>query len=131
MERIRIIVQAEPIPLARARFSGRHCYQPKRNREYREVVQQAARLAMDGAEPLKGEVSATVKLYRRFKPTARNFGDCDNHLKALLDALNGTAFEDDRQIVRCLVEKFTDKGNPRAEILLETFRPQVGERKER
>ena len=127
MERIRILVQAEPVPLARARFSGRHCYQPKRNREYREVVQQAARLAMGGREPLKGEVSATVKLYRKYKPTARNFGDCDNHLKALLDALNGTAFEDDRQVVRCLVEKFTDKGNPRAEIELETFPPQAGE----
>ena len=125
MERIRIVVQAEPVPLARARFSGRHCYQPKRNREYREVVQQAARLAMNGAEPLKGEVSAVIKLYRRFKPTARNYGDCDNHLKALLDALNGTAFEDDRQIVRCLVEKFTDKGNPRTEIELETFSTQV------
>ena len=127
MERIRILVQAEPVPLARARFSGRHCYQPKRNVEYREVVQQAARLAMNGAEPLKGEVSAVIKLYRRFKTTARNFGDVDNHLKALLDALNGTAFEDDRQIVRCLVEKFTDKGNPRAEIVLETFSPQAGE----
>ena len=125
MERIRIVVQAEPVPLARARFSGRHCYQPKRNREYREVVQQAARLAMNGAEPLKGEVSAVIKLYRRFKPTARNYGDCDNHLKALLDALNGTAFEDDRQIVRCLVEKFTDKGNPRKEIELETLSTQV------
>lgn len=127
MERIRIIIPAEPVPLARARFSGRHCYQPKRNREYREVVQQAARLAMNGAEPLKGEVSAVIKLYRRFKTTARNFGDCDNHLKALLDALNGTAFEDDRQVVRCLVEKHMDKDNPRAEIVLETFCPQTSE----
>ena len=127
MERIRIMVPSEPVPAARPRFGGRHCYQPKRNREYRAVVQQAARLAMDGAEPLKGEVSAVIKLYRRFKPAARNYGDCDNHLKALLDALNGTAFEDDRQVVRCLVEKFTDKDNPRAEIILETFRPQVGE----
>ena len=122
MERIRIVVPTEPVPLARARFSGRHCYQPKRNREYREVVQQAARSAMDGRKPLSGEVSATVKLYRRYKTTARNYGDSgDNHLKSLLDALNGTAFEDDRQIVRCLVEKHTDKDNPRAEIELETF----------
>ena len=126
MERIKIIVQAEPVPLARPRFSGRHCYQPKRNREYRAVVQQAARLAMNGAEPLKGEVSATVKLYRRYKPTARNYGDVDNHLKSLFDGLNQIAIEDDRQIVRCLVEKHADKGNPRAEIVLETFPPQVG-----
>ena len=125
MERIRILVPTEPVPLARVRFSGRHCYQPKRNREYRAVVQQAARSAMGNLPPLQGEIAATVKLYRRYKPTARNYGDCDNHLKALLDALNGTAFEDDRQIVRCLVEKFTDKGNPRTEIELETFSTQV------
>ena len=127
MERIRIVVQAEPVPLARARFSGRHCYQPKRNREYREVVQQAARLAMNGAEPLKGEVSATVKLYRRYKPTARSYGDCDNHAKAILDGLNQIAIEDDAQIIRLSVEKHTDAKHPRAEIELETFRPQVGE----
>ena len=126
MERIRIVVQVEPVPLARARFSGRHCYQPKRNREYRAVVQQAARSAMGGRKPLSGEVSAVIKLYRRFKPTARNYGDCDNHAKAILDGLNQIAFEDDRQVVRCLVEKFTDKGNPRAEIELETFSQQAG-----
>lgn len=126
MERIRIRIDGEPIPAARPRFSGRHCYQPKRNVEYREVVQQAARSAMDGRKPLSGEVSAVIKLYRRFKTTARIFGDLDNHLKALLDALNGTAFEDDRQVVRCLVEKHTDAKNPRAEIELETFSTQVG-----
>ena len=126
MERIRILVPSEPVPLARARFSGRHCYQPKRNVEYREVVQQAARLAMDGREPLKGEVSATVKLYRRFKPTARSYGDLDNHLKSLFDGLNQIAIEDDAQVIRCLVTKYTDKDNPRTEIVLETFSPQVG-----
>ena len=127
MERIRIVVQAEPVPLARVRFSGRHCYQPKRNREYRAVVQQAARSAMDGRKPLSGEVSATVKLYRRYKPTARNYGDCDNHLKSLFDGLNQIVFADDSQIIRCLVEKHTDKENPRAEIELETFPLQAGE----
>ena len=127
MERIRILVPSEPIPLARPRFSGRHCYQPKRNREYREVVQQAARLAMNGRKPLTGEVSATVKLYRRYKPTARSYGDVDNHLKSLFDGLNQIAIEDDAQITKCVVEKFTDKVQPRAEIELETFPQQAGE----
>lgn len=121
MERIRILVPVEPIPAARPRFGGRHCYQPKHNREYRAVVQQAARLAMGGREPLKGEVSATVKLYRRFKPTARIFGDVDNHLKAIFDGLNQIVFADDSQIICCLVEKHTDAKHPRAEIELETF----------
>jgi len=117
MERIKIVVPSEPIPAARTRFSG-HVYQPKRNREYREVVQQAARSAMGNLPPLQGGIAATVKLYRRYRPTTRIFGDVDNHLKAIFDGLNQIAFEDDRQIVRCLVEKFKDAGNPRAEIEL-------------
>ena len=126
MERIRILVPVEPIPAARPRFGG-HCYQPKRNREYREVVQQAARSAMGSRPPLQGEVSAVIKLYRRYQPTTRNYGDVDNHLKAIFDGLNQIAIEDDRQVVRCLVEKHTDAGNPRAEIELKTFSPQAGE----
>ena len=113
---IRIRIDGEPIPAARPRFSGRRAYQPKRNVEYRKQVQAAALVAMNGAEPLKGEVVATVKLFRKYKPTARNFGDVDNHLKALFDGMNQIVFADDAQIVRCLVEKFKDADNPRAEI---------------
>ena len=120
MERIRILVPSEPIPLARVRFSGRHCYQPKRNREYREVVQQAARSAMGNLPPLQGGIAATVKLYRRYRPTARNYGDVDNHLKALFDGMNQIVFADDAQITKCVIEKFTDKVQPRAEIELAT-----------
>ena len=127
MERLKILVPCEPVPLARVRFSGRHCYQPKRNREYRAVVQQAARSAMGSRPPMTGEVSATIKLYRRYKPTARNYGDVDNHAKSLFDGLNGIAFEDDRQVVRCLVVKFQDKENPHAEIMLESVTDFGGE----
>lgn len=65
---------------------------------------------------MTGAVVADVKLFRRYKPTARNFGDVDNHLKAIFDGLNQIVFDDDRQIVRCVVEKFQDKANPRAEL---------------
>lgn len=113
---IQITVTGDAIPAARPRFSGRRCYQPKRNMEYRAQVQSAAYAAMFGKQPLKGEVSAVVRIYRRFKTTARNFGDVDNFLKAIFDGMNQIVFEDDAQIVRCLVEKFKDKVNPRVEI---------------
>lgn len=119
---IQIMIEGDAIPAARPRFSGRRCYQPKRNQEYRARVQSAAYAAMFGKQPLKGEVSAVVKLYRRYRPTSRNFGDVDNHLKALLDGLNKIVFEDDSQICKCLVEKFKDKANPRTEIELEEIR---------
>lgn len=117
---IRIRIDGEPIPAARPRFSGKRAYQPKRNVEYRKQVQAAALIAMDGREPLTGEVVAVVKLFRKYKPTARNFGDVDNHLKSLFDGMNQIVFADDAQITKCVVEKFTDKVQPRAEIEIET-----------
>ena len=113
---IKILVRGEPIPAARPKFSGRRCYQPARNVEYRREVQIASRLAMKAKEPLKCALEAVVKLYRKYKPTSRIFGDVDNHLKAIFDGMNQIVFADDSQIVRCVVEKFTDKENPRAEI---------------
>lgn len=115
---IQIVVRGDVIPAARPRFSGRRCYQPKRNREYRARVQLAATAAMAGASPLECEICAAVKLYRRYKRSARIYGDLDNHLKALFDGMNKIVFVDDSQIVRCVVEKYTDKDNPRAEIFL-------------
>ena len=117
---IQIRVEGDVIPAARPRFNGRRAYQPKRNVEYRQRVQEASRAAMKGAAPLTGEVVASVRLYRKYKATARNYGDLDNHLKNLFDGMNQIVFADDAQITRCLVEKFTDKTQPRAEIEIES-----------
>ena len=114
-----ILIGGEPVPAARPRFGNGRAYQPKRNAEYRQRIQTAARAAMNGSAPMTGAIEADVKLFRRFKPTARNFGDCDNHAKALFDGMNQIVFEDDRQIVRCVVQKFQDKDNPRAEVTIE------------
>ena len=113
---IKILIEGEPIPAARPRFSHGHAYQPKHNREYRERVTNAARSAMGSKAPLTGAIAAVVKLYRKYKPTSRLSGDVDNHLKALFDGCNKVVFVDDAQITKCVVEKFCDKTNPRAEI---------------
>lgn len=114
---IKILVDGEPIPAARPRFSDGRVYQPARNREYRAEVEWAARQVMKDSPPLVDcALSAVVKLYRRYRPTSQSFGDVDNHLKAIFDALQGIVFSNDAQIVRCEVEKHTDAENPRAEI---------------
>ena len=113
---IQITVSGDPIPAARPRFNGRRCYQPRRNMEYRAKIQSAAYAAMFGKQPMTGELSAVLRVYRRFKPTARNFGDVDNHLKAIFDGMNQIVFADDSQIGRCLVEKYKDAKRPRVEI---------------
>lgn len=114
---IHLIIAGDPIPAARPRFN-KVCYQPSRNREYRREVETAAQILMRGRDPLRGALSVVVKLYRRYEPTSRNYGDVDNHLKALFDGMQGLIFKDDRQIVRCVVEKYQDKEKPRAEVFV-------------
>ena len=115
---IRILIEGDAIPAARPRFNG-HAYQPKRNRDYRAKVQTAAYSAMAGREPMTGAVAVCVRLYRKYKPTTKQFGDVDNHLKAIFDGMNQIIFKDDAQIVSCLVEKHLDKVNPRAEVTVQ------------
>ena len=71
---------------------------------------------MGNREPLSGAISVAVNLYRKYQPTAKIFGDVDNHLKAIFDALNGIIFDDDSQVVTCTAMKFTDKIRPRVEV---------------
>ena len=113
---INFVADVEPIPQARPRFSRGRCFEPKRNTEYKKQIAQAARSAMGEREPMTCELSAVIKLYRKFKSSSRRFGDWDNLGKAICDACNKIIYADDSQIVRCTVEKHTDKLDPRVEI---------------
>ena len=121
VDELKIKIEGDPLPAARPRFNGRRCYQSARNVSYRREVEMSARLAMLGQAPMTGALSATVKLYRRYKPTSRAYGDVDNHLKALFDGMNQIVFADDAQIVSCLVEKWQDKERPRAEVTIKVL----------
>ena len=50
----------------------------------------------------------------RIRPTTKP--DVDNCAKAILDALNGVCYLDDRQVVDLRVEKYYTGGNPYLEI---------------
>jgi crossover junction endodeoxyribonuclease RusA len=66
------------------------------------------------AEPIAGPVRLAVSVYR-----PRKAGDLDNTLKVLCDALNGYAWNDDKQIVEIHARRFDDKDNPRVEVDVE------------
>lgn len=116
LKRISFEVLAEPVPLARPRVVRGHAYLPKRSRDYREIIQQAARIAMRHFAPMDGELFCRLTFYRKFKPTARNFGDVDNHVKAILDALNGICYKDDAQVAHIIADKRLDKDEPRVAV---------------
>lgn len=116
MRYLKFEVLVDPVPLARPRFARGRVYLPQRSREYRKILQRAAKIAMCGYEPMLGKLFCRLTFYRKFNPTTRNFGDADNHVKATLDALNGILYADDSQIVSGSYSKYTDKAEPRVVI---------------
>ncbi len=61
--------------------------------------------------PIKGAVRLDIWLYR---PARR--GDIDNYSKALLDALQGVVYANDKQVVEMHIYLDHDPKNPRTEV---------------
>lgn len=117
-------VNEEPVAKARPRFTRTgHTYTPKKTNDYEESIrfafmsQTCERMPIyPKGVPLKVQAlfaKSVPKSYTKKKreaclngdllPTGK--ADLDNYLKAVLDALNGLAFEDDSQIVMTTAEK--------------------------
>ncbi len=90
---VRLTIAGKPVPLQRSRtHNGRH-YLPRRSRAYRELVRSEWLAA---GRPSLG--AAAFSMSARFYGAR---GDLDNLVKAILDALNGLAFDDDA-LLACL-----------------------------
>ena len=111
--------------VVRNRFTGKTVvYTPEKTMAYEEAVKQAFKEAaynerMLNSFPLKEAVYIRVlavfkvpiatkdkreqMLYGEILPTKKP--DCDNIAKIICDALNGVAYDDDKQIVQLLVSK--------------------------
>jgi len=118
-----IHIPGEPVSKGRPRSTrdGRH-YTPKRTADYERRVRFAWLEAHPGQRPwpagvpLRAQVDAffalpagASKAERTHHAIPRYLGareDADNLAKAVMDALNGVAWEDDRQIACLQVRKF-------------------------
>lgn len=65
----------------------------------------------NGVFPTLKPVKVEIDIYR-----ARRSGDTDGFCKVLLDALQGCAYEDDKQVIELHARRFDDKANPRVEV---------------
>lgn len=84
------------------------------SREGRRWKKQAGLIAQmqHGGAPLAGDVGLEIVAY--FRDRRR---DLDNILKPSLDLLQAAGIiENDRQVVRIVATRATDRGNPRVEI---------------
>lgn len=103
-----------PLPKPRPRFARGHAYTPHKYKQFEAHVRglflrQAAHL--DLAFPLKGPLALTACFVLPRPKTQKTRAhpyvkpDLDNFLKALLDAINGAAWDDDGQIVTITATK--------------------------
>lgn len=121
MSMIKFTAELEPVPYKRPRFYHGRVYNERRYTDYKASVGYIAKQAMKGAAPLKGLFKISVNVYKNCKVDSLKYGDADNHLKAVLDALNGICFVDDRQAKKVCAEIFKGKP-PRVEVELEELK---------
>ena len=82
---------------------GRNAARIRRYHEWRDAARMAAMVAR--VRQIEGPVSVTAEVY-----VSGRRGDADNYLKAVLDAFNGLAWADDRQVVDARVRMWQAKG---------------------
>ena len=126
------IVPGAPQGKARPRFTRQgHAYTPKKTHDYESYIkmcykQKVKEKCYKEDEPLEISINAYYpipKSYNKAKKqqaiagalVPRSKPDVDNIAKAVLDALNLTAYEDDKLVAKLTVEKHYSE-EPRLEI---------------
>lgn len=106
-------VESRPVPKARPRVARGHAYTPKRTKDYEEIVRIAYKKA--GGTKLEGAVFMRIgAVYKAPKKSLLYHNrtkkpDLDNIAKAIMDGLNGIAYEDDAQVSVLQIEKLYGK----------------------
>ena len=135
--KVSFTVPGQPFSKQRPKFSRRgnfvKTYTPEQTVQYENLVKMA--YCGDGEyDKLEGAIRATIKAYFPIPKSASKkkhaqmeaneirpvtvSKDTDNICKVILDALNGIAYDDDRQVVELFGYKYYSD-NPRAEVTLE------------
>ena len=108
---MKIIAEINPVPLGRARVVGKRAYLPARSRQFRFALQLLVSQKMRGRELITAPIKITMHFYKKYRAETRGYGDLDNHVKTVLDALNGIVWTDDSLIVE--LHAFKHSGEPK------------------
>lgn len=127
-------IPGEPVAKGRPRFSFKgkdvKTYTPKKTVSYENLVKLSFMQQVGNVEPIHKGVYVYIQAYLKIPDSTSKKKreqmnekeilplkkpDCDNIAKGILDALNGMAYDDDKQIVSLEVNKFYSD-RPRAVV---------------
>ena len=118
---IKINAPIKPIPFKRVMTQGKRRYNCRRYSNFKDELGYYALAAMKGREPLKGRIRLHADFFKRRKGLlTAQWGDVDNFLKAVMDALNGICYKDDGQVTQISGTK--NYGEPHIIIELEELK---------
>lgn len=129
IESVSFTILGSPVPKGRPRFARGRAITPKRTRDYERLVRQVAELHC-GHWRKDGLYRVTIDLV-----SERHLrGDADNYAKALLDGMEGAAFENDHQVMEVTVRKHASGVSPAlgpalAQVLVERIGDTTKRRK--
>ncbi len=109
------VAHIRPEPKRRPRFGNGRTYTDERTVVYEGHLATVARLAMKGRAPTEAPVAITIHTHQ----TDARVCDVDNASKAVLDALNGIAYRDDRQVCDLHIVRHARSDTDRVEVRIE------------
>ena len=102
-----LFIKTVPIPKGRPRFYGGHAVTPEKTRKYEKLIRDSWTHGIIDSEHIYVDMLFKMPIPQSYSkkkqaalvdaPHAKK-PDLDNLVKAVLDALNGVAFEDDSRI---------------------------------
>lgn len=114
-------IPLEAVPQGRPRFVNGHAVDPPKSRAFKEellTLLQAGNCYSYNYEsrplecPVKSPVSVRIEIYRPASKFPKSgvispkYGDIDNLVKPIFDAMNGVIWKDDRQVFELEVKKY-------------------------
>lgn len=137
---ISLYIPGEAVAKARPRMTrSGHTYTPAKTKNYEAYIKSLFCQEYPHFAPMEGEIAAEISVYSLI-PNSKSKKqkalmksgyirpqkkpDCDNLAKGILDALNGLAYQDDRQVVDLGVHKYYSD-QPRAEVIIRELKPQA------
>lgn len=123
---MKLTIDIDAVPQGRPRFTRTgFAYDPPQSRQFKVAFGQLVLSQLQGTSPMCGALKVTIRIFRaadKFKKgaTSKRYGDIDNILKGILDALTATkaVWLDDKQIVELHVYKGL-AATPKVELEIE------------